>query len=127
MTSQLPTVIWVGSADGDDYRELSRAILKRGLGLARAATVKDLPDVLSRHARAVVVVCDGQVGQRSRDVVASLSRMGRRVPVLVLVEEADFSAYYSLMNSGVHYYYEFREGSERISGALSRAASWAAA
>lgn len=127
VTIEQPSVIWVGSTDGDDYLELSRAILKRGLGLASAATVKNLPDVLSRHARAVVVVCDRQTEQQSRGVVASMSSVGRRIPILVLVEEADFGDYYFLMNSGVHYYYEFREGPERISSALSQAASWAAA
>jgi DNA-binding NtrC family response regulator len=124
---ETPSVIWVGSADGDDYRELSRAIRRRGLGLAHADTAQDLPNVLSSHARAVVVACDRQTQQRSRDVVASLSRAGRRVPILVLVEEADFSDYYDLMERGVRYYYEFREGAERISGALSQAVSIAAA
>lgn len=127
MMIENPSVIWVGSADGDDYGELSRAIRGRGLGFARAEAVEDLPDMLRRHARVVVVACDCQTEQRSREVIASLSRVGRRVPILVLVEEADFGDYYGLMSSGVHYYYEFSEGPERISGALSRAVSCAAA
>lgn len=122
-----PSVIWVGSVDGDDYGELKRAIRRRGLELARAATIEDLPAVLSRHARPVVVACDRQTEQRSKGVIASLSRLGRRVPVFVLVEESDFGDYYGLMCSGVHYYYELREGPECIAGALSRAARCAAA
>lgn len=127
MMIEKPSVVWVGSADGDDYEELSRAIRGRGLGFARAESAEDLPDILRRHTRVVVVACDRQTEQQSREVIASLSRLGRRVPILVLVEEADFGDYYGLMNSGVHYYYEFREGPERISGALSRAVSGAAA
>lgn len=127
MMIEKPSVIWVGPTDGDDLQELSRAIRMRGLELARVECTSDLPGVLSLHANAVVVACDRETQQRSRDVVASVSRLGRRIPILVLVEESDFSDYYDLMERGVRYYYEFREGPERISGALSRAVNFAAA
>lgn len=127
MMIEKPSVIWVGPADGDDLQELGRAIRGRGLGFTRVERAEDLPGVLSLHAHAVVVACDRQTQQRSRDVVASVSRVGRRVPILVLVEESDFGDYYDLMERGVRYYYEFREGPERICGALSRAVNFAAA
>src|SRR5690606_12448376 len=71
--------------------------------------------------------CDRHTQRQSREVVASVSRAGRRVPILVLVEESDFGDYYDLMKMGVPYYYEFREGAKRIYGALSQPVSYAAA
>lgn len=116
-------VIFVGGARMEPPAELAGRLRDQGFLVTVAPSSTDLPALLEAAPRAVVVALapDHDYSDAHQAVrIAGAAR--RRSPVVVLCEECDLGAYYSLMREGALEFYDFSEAPERI----AQGVSWAA-
>ena len=115
-------VILIGLGQHPGGENLAHQLHALGMGLKTAGSPDALPELLSGGRRAAVVVYSPRESARAGAVLEKLQERLRQPPVIVLVDEADFSEYYELMARGASDYYEMSEGIERIARAVQRAA-----
>ena len=112
------SVIVVAPPETPAYEDTVASFKRAGLDVEQANGLADLPNLLRRHRRTTIVVCDSSMSERAEDVLSQLARMGRSTPVIVVVNSPDSTAYHDLMRRGVWGYYELSEGPELIARAV---------
>ena len=114
-------VVLVGLTRHPKAVELTRRLRERGLQIVETLTSGELPAILRRVTRTVVVVYSHVRGGEAQETLEAVRRLVRHAPVIVLVDEADFGDYYELMSDGALAYYALSERPEVI----ERGIAWA--
>jgi DNA-binding NtrC family response regulator len=106
---------------------LLAALESQELRVHCAVETEELPKLLDTIDKATVVVYCQQDCDRAAYVLQYLSSRRRMTPVIVVVDQAEFSQYYDLMCAGAYDYYELPEGVDVIASAVRWAARTRAA
>ena len=95
---------------------------KLGLTITQTEAAEDVPRLLRQKPKATIVVYSPEGRRAAETVLGQVARARRSTRVIVLVNDSDFSEYYSLMNQGAVEYFEVREAPSVI----ARGVEWAA-
>lgn len=118
-----PNIITVGFEGNPGCDDIAGEIRRLGLELSAAEDPDDLSALMDRRRRTAVVIYRGQDPRLTQKILDRLSDGNRRPPVVVLVDESDFSDYYELMGAGASDYYSLSEGAAVIARAVRQAAA----
>lgn len=121
------SVIAVGIDIGIRLPKLLSELTTQGFHLVEASGPEGLAAALEDAPGATVVVYNRPEENTARRALRVVTRLRRKVPVIILVERSDFSEYYELMCEGAFDYFDVTEDPRWIERAVQSAAHLQAA
>jgi DNA-binding NtrC family response regulator len=119
---QSKSVILVGENLESNLPSLLSTLRAHRFELVETRDADDLRELLSQKPSAAVIVYDAGDGSTAHAVLRITAEMGKKIPVVVIVDRGRFEEYYELMCEGAYDYFE----KANCTGEIERSVQWAA-
>ena len=120
-------VMTVGIDVGARLPQLVAELARHSFHLVTIPADEDLLAALEAAAATLIMVYHRPEEDTARRVLGVLARAGRKIPVIVLVDQSDFAEYYEFMCEGAFDYFDLTEDPRWIERAVEAAAMLQAA